>query len=292
MEAAASAATDRRGIAGRQIVDAARIRAAAPARQTQAVTRLASAILAGVIIDDLRRAPLFSEISEEQLGKLARIASSVTLPADVCVFAQGNRADAFYLLAAGAVKVAKTLLDGRGATIRYVAAGDTFGESVLFHDVYPSNAETLAPSRLCRFETEAFRDLMLTEPDLALVIIAAMARRLVMLNQRVEELLLPVPARLARYILELCDEQGTPSGCRLAFTKHELASRLGTVPETLSRTLTRLSAGHLIAVHGKDIDVVNLDGLERLAQQHWEARLGSLSSDPRVAPAGSGSRTS
>ena len=115
---------------------------------------------------------------------------------------------------------------------------------------------------------------MLAEPELALVTIAAMARRLVMLNQRVEELLLPVPARLARYLLELCDEQGTPSRCRLAFSKHELASRLGTVPETLSRALNRLAAGRLIAVHGKDIEVVNLDGLEHLAQQHWEARLG------------------
>ena len=186
------------------------------------------------------------------------------------------------------MKVAKTLLDGRGATIRYVAAGDTFGESVLFHDIYPSSAETLAPSRLCRFETGAFRDLMLAEPDLALVIIAAMARRLVMLNQRVEELLLPVPARLARYLLELCDEQGTPSGCRLAFTKHELASRLGTVPETLSRTLNRLSAGRLIAVHGRDIEVVSVDGLERLAQQHWEERLGSLPTEANWTPAGRG----
>jgi CRP/FNR family transcriptional regulator, dissimilatory nitrate respiration regulator len=235
---------------------------------------------------------LFAGMSDEQLDKLSGIAGTVTMPAGVCVFSQGNRADAFYLLAAGAVKVAKTLLDGRDATIRYVAAGDTFGESVLFHDVYPSSAETLAPSRLCRFETEGFRDLMLTEPDLALVIIAAMARRLVMLNQRVEELLLPVPARLARYILELCDEQGTPSGCRLAVTKHELASRLGTVPETLSRTLTRLSAGHLIAVHGRDIEVVNLDGLGRLAQQHWEARLGGMFSDSHVTPARSGSTMS
>ena len=208
------------------------------------------------------------------------------------MFSEGARADAFYLLAEGAVKVAKTLLDGRGATIRYVAAGDTFGESVLFHDTYPSSAETLAPSRLCRFETGAFRDLLLEEPGLALVIIAAMARRLVMLNQRVEELLLPVPARLARYLLELCDEQGTPSGCRLAFTKHELASRLGTIPETLSRALNRLSAGRLIAVHGRDIEVVSVDGLERLAQQHWEAKLGSLAADVRVTSTGTGSISS
>ena len=87
-----------------------------------------------MILDDLRRAPLFAGMSDEQLDKLSGIASAVTMPADACVFSQGNRAEAFYLLAAGAVKVAKTLLDGRGATIRYVAAGDTFGESVLFHE--------------------------------------------------------------------------------------------------------------------------------------------------------------
>jgi CRP/FNR family transcriptional regulator, dissimilatory nitrate respiration regulator len=244
-----------------------------------------------VIVDDVRRAPMFAGMSEEQFGKLSGIASAVSMPADASVFSQGNRADAFYLLAEGAVKVSKTLLDGRGATIRYVAAGDTFGESVLFHDIYPSSAETLAPSRLCRFQTRAFRDLMLTEPELALVIIAAMARRLVTLNQRVEELLLPIPARLARYLLELCDEQGTPSRCQLAFTKHELASRLGTVPETLSRTLNRFSAGRLITVHGRDIEVINIDGLERLAQQHWEARLGSLPAEVYWAPADRGSST-
>jgi CRP-like cAMP-binding protein len=237
------------------------------------------------MIDDLRRAPLFAAISEAQLNRLAGIARSVTLPANASVFSQGDRANAFYLLAEGAVKVAKSLPDGRSATIRYVAAGDTFGESVLFNDTYPSSTETLAPSRLCRFETGAFRDLMLAEPDLALVIIAAMARRLVMLNHRVEELLLPVPARLARYLLDLCGEQGTPSRCHLAFTRRELASRLGTVPETLSRALNRFIAGRLIAVHGHDIDVLNLDGLERLAQQHWEARLGNLPADVYVSPA-------
>ena len=249
-------------------------------------------ILAGVLIDDIRRAPLFSEISKEQLGKLADIASAFTLPADASVFSQGTRADAFYLLAEGSVKVAKTLLDGRGATIRYVAPGDTFGESALFTDTYPSSTETLAPSRLCRFEIATFRDLMLAEPDFALVMISAMARRLVMLNQRVEELLLPVPARLARYLLELCDEQGTPSRCRLAFSKHELASRLGTVPETLSRALNRFAAGRLVAVHGKNIEVLSTHGLARLAQQHWEARLGSLPADVYAAPARRGSTTS
>ena len=84
-----------------------------------------------------------------------------------------------------------------------------------------------------------------------------MAHLLVLLNQRVEELLLPVPARLARYLLDLCSEQGSPTHCRLPFAKHELAARLGTVPETLSRTLNRFVRGGLIAVDGNTFEVLN-----------------------------------
>jgi CRP/FNR family transcriptional regulator, dissimilatory nitrate respiration regulator len=239
-----------------------------------------------VIADDLRRASLFAGASDAQLEKLAAIARPVALSRGCSVFLQGDPAAAFYLLDEGAVKVVKPFRDSQGATIRYVRPGETFGESVLFTDTYPSSTETMEPSRLYRFDTGAFRRLLLAEPELALLVIAAMARLLVLLNQRVEDLLLPVPARLARHILELCSEQATPSRCHLAYTRHELAARLGTVPETLSRTLNRFVAGGLVTVHGHDIEVVNLDGLERMAQQRVEARRGTLPAAACGAPPG------
>ncbi len=219
------------------------------------------------IIDDLRRAPLFAGLTSEQLGKLAGIARYVAMPAEATVFLEGDPAQAFYLLADGAVKVVKAFRDGRTATIRHVRPGETFGESVLFNDTFPATTETMTASRLYRFDSDEFRRLMLAEPEIGVRIIAAMAHLLVMLNQRVEELLLPVPARLARYLLELCSEQGTPAHCRLSTSKQELASRLGTVPETLSRTLNRFAAGGLIAVDGNAFEVLNRRALERLAQQ-------------------------
>jgi CRP/FNR family transcriptional regulator, dissimilatory nitrate respiration regulator len=222
-----------------------------------------------VITDDLRRAPLFTGLTDEQLDKLGAIAAPLTLPPGAAVFLQGEPADAVYLLAEGAVKVTKEFRDGRHATIRHVRAGETFGESVLYNETYPASTETMepTPSLLYRFDTRALRALMLAEPELALRIIATMAHLLVMLNQRVEELLLPVPARLARYLLDLCSEQGSPTLCRLPVAKHELAARLGTVPETLSRTLNRFVAGGLIAVRGTSFEVLNRPALERLAQQ-------------------------
>jgi CRP/FNR family transcriptional regulator len=219
------------------------------------------------VTDDLRLSPLFAGLADDQIAALAGLALAVTLPAETGVFLQGDRADAFYLLAAGAVKVLKSFRDGRTATIRHVHPGETFGESVLFNDAYPASAETMATSRLYRFGSDDFRRLVLAEPELGLRLIATMAHLLVVLNQRVEELLLPVPARLARYLLELCGEQGTPGRCRLTVPKHEVAARLGTVPETLSRTLGRLERGGLIAADGTTFTVTNRAGLERLAQQ-------------------------
>ena len=220
-----------------------------------------------MIVDDLRRTPLLTGLTDGQLAKLVAIAFPVSLPAEATIFRQGDPADAFYLLAEGSVKVLKDFRDGRSATIRHVRAGETFGESVLFNEFYPSTTETMAAVRLYRFGSDDFRGLMLAEPELGLRIIATMAHLLVVLNQRVEELLLPVPARLARYLLDLCSEQGSPTQCRLAFAKQELAARLGTVPETLSRTLNRFVRGGLIAVDGNAFEVLNRPALERLAQQ-------------------------
>jgi CRP-like cAMP-binding protein len=165
------------------------------------------------------------------------------------------------------VKVFKTFRDGRTATLRHVRPGQTFAESVLFNDTFPSSTETMADSVLYRFGVADFRRLVLDEPEIGIVLLAAMAHLMVMLNQRVEELLLPVPARLARYLLELCSEQGSPTSCHLPVSKQELAARLGTVPETLSRTLNRFVASKLVAVSGPSFEILNREALERLAQQ-------------------------
>jgi CRP-like cAMP-binding protein len=249
------------------VVDLTRSPAVGQQRRRIGLSVVRRAILTAVSVDDLRRAPLFTGLTDDQLGELAGIALPVDLPAAAAIFLQGDLADAFYLLAEGSVKILKAFRDGRTATIRHVGTGETFGESVLFNDTYPATAETMAASRLYRFGSDDFRRLMLAEPELGLRIIAAMAHLLVMLNHRVEELLLPVPARLARYLLDLCSEQGSATHCHLAVSKQELAARLGTVPETLSRTLNRFVRGGLIIVAGSTFEVLNRSALERLAQQ-------------------------
>lgn len=218
-----------------------------------------------MIVDDLKHAPLFGDLDGDDIGRLAGVAQRLLRPADTALFSQGQPGEAFYLLVDGSVKIFKRLRDGRTATIRHVRPGEMFAESVLFHDRYPSNSQTLTDCELIKFPTEDFRNLLLAHPKLAVSLLSQMAHLAVLLNQRVEELLLPVQARLARYLIGLCDDQGGHR-CTLPTSKKELAARLGTVPETLSRTLDRFKRSGLVRLDGEHFEVLDADKLEHVAQ--------------------------
>jgi len=246
------------------------------------------------IVADLRVAATFARLDDEQLRSLAQIARPFDLPAESTLFLQGDHARALFLLSKGRVKVFKLLRDGRTATVRHVNAGQTFAEAALFHDEYPASTETMTDCKLYRFETDDVLALLAAQPQFAVNMIASMAYLLGLLNRRVEELLLPVPARLARYLLALADEQldlprETPDAAegqtgpgghrpalqpdhprvvKLPTSKRELAARLGTVPETLSRTFDRLKRAEVIRMSSDHelIEILSFDKLHRLAQ--------------------------
>ena len=161
-----------------------------------------------MIQEDLKRAPLFASLPPDELAELAALARPVRLPAHHVVFSQGDQADAFYLVSHGRVRVFKVLRDGRALTLRHVGHGETFGEAALFAAAYPAFAQTMEEARLYRIRIEPFRRLLAERPGLALNLLAAQAHLMVLLSQRVEELLLPVPARLARYLLDLSHAAG------------------------------------------------------------------------------------
>ena len=75
-----------------------------------------------------------------------------------------------------------------------------------------------------------------------------------------------VPGRLAVYLLYLSDKNGSIEEFELDIAKSQLASLLGTIPETLSRIFTRLSQNDLIRIQGPKIAILDRVGLEDLAE--------------------------
>jgi CRP-like cAMP-binding protein len=158
-------------------------------------------------LTELAGTRLFEGLDQDALKRLVAVARRVELGPGEMIFSQGDPATAFFLLVRGQVKVFKLLRDGRTATLRYARPGDTFAESALTVDRYPAYTETTAPCVMYQFPVQAFRDLLLAQPQLALEMLGRTTQLMSLLNRRIEELLLPVPARLARFLLELSDEQ-------------------------------------------------------------------------------------
>ncbi len=219
----------------------------------------------------LRNAQLFAGLHPDVLGKVAGAASARDCQAGESVFTEGDPAAGFYVVLKGRVKVVKLGPDGREHILRFVGPGQQFAEAAAFSGQrYPASAQASTDCRLAFFERGRFRRLIADDLDLALSIIVAQADLLRHLVAVVEALALKeVPARVAKYLLDLSvrthKRGGSAERVRLPLKKGELAARLGTVPETLSRALAKLQAANAIAVEGRDIRILNRERLAEVA---------------------------
>ena len=131
---------------------------------------------------------------------------------------------------------------------------------------YPAHAEVLEASEALFFPRQKFVDLVMKDPSLSMNMLAVLSKRLKYFTQLVENLSLKeVPQRLAAYILVLADVKETGDSVDLDIAKGQLASLLGTIPETLSRILNKMTTQGYIEVEGRHIRLLDRQSLEDLA---------------------------
>lgn len=216
----------------------------------------------------LSQTPLFNGLSPENLEKLNRIIVDKLHKKGSVIFNEGDAADGFYVVAEGKVKIYKLSLDGKEHILHIYGPGNPFGEVPMFSGMrFPANAQALVKSRVLYFPRPAFVQLISENPSLSLNMLAVLSRRLREFTVQIENLSLKeVPGRLASYLIYLGREQGNPEQVTLNVSKGQLASLLGTIPETLSRIFARMSAQDIIDVKGSEIKILNSEGLADLAE--------------------------
>jgi CRP/FNR family transcriptional regulator len=222
--------------------------------------------MAAVTVADLKGWQLFSYLPPADLVKLAYIAGQDTYHKGALIFSEGDEADAFWVLLRGQVKVFKVGPDGREQVLRIVRAGESFAEAAaLSRGAFPASAEATARSVAVRFPADEVVELIKSSPQLAINVIVALSHLLRGFAGLVDALALrEVSARLAKYLVD-SSLRADGEWIVLDVPKGVLAARLGTVSETLSRTLRRLSDDELIEVAGPRIRIRNREGLERVA---------------------------
>jgi len=206
-------------------------------------------------INCLAICPLFANISESDLKSLAPETSFQVYEAGETIFFQGRPAEVFYIVAQGRLKVFRTNPEGRQQILHLMGPGEPCGEVPVFQGAdYPATAEAVEETTVCRIPRDKFLAFGKRRPEILLDMLAMLSIRLRHFVNLVDDLSLKeVSARLAGYLLEISDRAGGASEIRLNITKATLANRLGTIAETLSRTLANMQKQGMIQVHGRTI---------------------------------------
>ena len=213
----------------------------------------------------LRSCALFADLEDAERGALVDIARARHFARQEALFRHGDPAEGFHVVVEGQVKVCRYGPDGREQILHVLGPGEPCGEVPAFQGrTFPANAVALETVETLFFLRRDFVALGSRQPSLLLNMMGVLSARLRHFVELVDDLSLKeVTARLARYLLENAKEGDVVA---LPTTKAVLASRLGTIAETLSRTLARLQRDQLIEVEGKRVALLDRPGLADVAE--------------------------
>ncbi|MBN2008313.1 Crp/Fnr family transcriptional regulator [candidate division KSB1 bacterium] len=214
--------------------------------------------------DALSRLFLFETLAPEQLTHIERLTSIKQLCSGDMLFADGQVATAFFAVISGAVKIFKLSADGNEQIIHIQKPGDLIAEAVIFDmEKFPAHCQAVQDTTLLRISKQEFRSFLEHFPDVCFRIMSAYSRRIRQLLNKIEELSLhDIKSRLANYILTNGQEWNGQFVCMLSTTKKNLAALLGTIPETLSRTLHTFKKDGLIEEKGRYLIILDRNGLK------------------------------
>ena len=214
------------------------------------------------------RVPLFSGLDQDAQRAVASYARASHLTRGQLLRSSGSDPAPLFVVHSGRLKEVRVTAGGLQRLLRVAEPGDVIGENAFLTGSRQNTyVEALQDTAVCTFRHEDLTRLMASHPAIGMQMLQTLSTRLVEAERALTHHTVGVPARLADYLLELPSQRG-PRGLLVTWTlsKREVASFLGTTPESLSRALAKLESLDLI-VAGARRNTILLDvaGLERLA---------------------------
>ena len=207
----------------------------------------------------------FERLPNETLTRIAAIANPVHFEAGKVIFIEGEPAEKLYFLARGWVKATRMSVDGREQAMLFLEAGEIFGDVAVFTQTsYPGTVVALEDVDVWVLPADEFMRLLSQDVVLAMAIIRRLSERVQHYVGIVEDLSLrSVEARLANTLLQHAEKQDVQwiVPRRHWTTFDEMATRLGTVRDVLSRALKTLETDGLLKVEKNQIIVLDRQGL-------------------------------
>lgn len=230
----------------------------------------------------LKKVYVFSKLADQELEKIAAISRLKTYNKGDIIFFDTEPYLGFYFVVTGLVKIYKISKEGREHILHLINPYNTFAEVPLFENFgeiliddfrYPANSMALEDNtQVVLIPAKQFTELVMNNSVISIRMLAGFAQRLRHLNRHIEDITLnDVLKRVSGYILDeykkktKSKSEKEPSlRINLSISKTDLAAYLGTVQETLSRTLKKLQTDGVISVDGKTIHITDLEKLKKL----------------------------
>ncbi len=205
---------------------------------------------------------LFETLSQKELEAFSSFCTQVKIAKGAALFDEGQFVDAFYILAFGKVKLFRLSPTGDENIIHIQSDSELIAEAAIFDDErYPANSVAIEESLLVKVPAEQFKAMLKNNPELCFKIMSSYAKRLRLLTKKIQDLTAnDIKGRLANFLLS----QSYKDTVTLNIPKKELAASLGTIPETLSRTLQFFKKNGLIEENKDQIIIKNPQALRDL----------------------------
>ena len=212
----------------------------------------------------LKEIPLFSGLSEEQLGKIREIALTKHYYKGEVIFNPGEKGEYFFILKSGKVKVFKTA-KGKEQIIKIFDRPALFGEAASFTGKnFPAWAEAIENSEILLIPRQKFLELLKEDPEIGMNLLSVMAQRLIHLTNVIESLSLKnALSKVASYILRKYEEEEENSD--IPFSTSMASMELGLTKETVSRMLGKLKELGIIDKSRNRVKIKNIKALRDVA---------------------------
>ena len=207
--------------------------------------------------------PIFNHLDPAEMAEIVKTTNSVSHPRGHTIYRAHEPSDGLYIVHKGRVKIYRLSETGKEQLVRILNPGDFTGELSLFtesvHDAY---AEAMEPVELCVMDRNDFQQFLLKYPAISLQVLSEFSSRLSKTEKQAANIAMEsTDTRIAMYLADLVEETKS-TYIKLPMSRKDLASHLGTTPETVSRKLAEFEGiGWIKQNAQREIEVLDLDGL-------------------------------
>ncbi|MBK5261121.1 MAG: Crp/Fnr family transcriptional regulator [Peptostreptococcaceae bacterium] len=209
--------------------------------------------------------PIFNHLEKDQMIEIMELTKSITYKKGEIIYHAGETSDSLYIVSKGKIRIYRLSESGKEQLVHILQPGDFAGELALFREtVYEAYAEAMQETSVCTLKRVDLKGLLLKYPSISLKVLTEFSNRLAQSEKQTMRFATEkVETRLALYLAELIDVNCKSKEFVLPMSKKDLASYLGTTPETISRKLYELeNQGYIKQKSNKRIEILDLDSLK------------------------------